>query len=348
MSADEPSAYSIALLGFPEVAPDVAVGALCEVFGIDAAMARGYVENTPARVGSNLTPQETQAYIKALTAIGADLSVTCELSGEARFYSAAIPRTPADGPPASSASPPELSGSDVSPALRGGGTPSSAPSSRPRGQRRPGSGGAGPRKRRQGERPKRPASGSPRDGISARSPGARSGGDASQTKAPTKAERPQVSRRLLVLGAIAAVGLLVSLTLGRSSSDNWPTEQFAPLTREDLQLAEGTDAIPSTPAGVALEWALGALSGANELTPSVIEQQFSATTLASISAPELASAIQELVLGGPFALIGFVEPPETHRLLAAVEDPYGGFHQLRVRVSGNAPHRLHALFLRRW
>jgi len=87
------------LLGFPEVELETAAIALCAVFGIDEASARPFVENMPSRVRSGLVPDHAQEYIQALNAIGADVAVICENSGEARLFKAGalLPAASAQG-----------------------------------------------------------------------------------------------------------------------------------------------------------------------------------------------------------------------------------------------------------
>ena len=99
MSAGGPLTYRIELLGFPEVELETAAIALCAVFGIDEASARPFVENMPSRVRSGLVPDHAQEYIQALNAIGADVAVICENSGEARLFKAGalLPAASAQG-----------------------------------------------------------------------------------------------------------------------------------------------------------------------------------------------------------------------------------------------------------
>jgi pimeloyl-ACP methyl ester carboxylesterase len=105
-------------------------------------------------------------------------------------------------------------------------------------------------------------------------------------------------------------------------------------------------AIPATPVGRQLRWALAQLTGgAARLRPADVTARFSPEFLKEVMpAPAVVATLgQTASERGPFTFTGFAYPPTATQAVALVETKAGERGSLRVRVDGRRPARIIAL-----
>jgi pimeloyl-ACP methyl ester carboxylesterase len=105
-------------------------------------------------------------------------------------------------------------------------------------------------------------------------------------------------------------------------------------------------AIPATPVGRQLTWALAQLNGgAASLRPADVTARFSPEFLTEVMpAPAVVAMLgQTATERGPFTFTGFAYPPTATQAVALIETRAGERGSLRVRVDGRTPARIVAL-----
>ncbi len=105
-------------------------------------------------------------------------------------------------------------------------------------------------------------------------------------------------------------------------------------------------AIPATPVGKQVTWALAQLNGrAARLRPADVTAHFSPEFLKEVMpAPALVATLgQTATERGPFTFTGFAYPPTATQAVALVETKAGERGSLRIRVEGRRPARIVAL-----
>jgi pimeloyl-ACP methyl ester carboxylesterase len=105
-------------------------------------------------------------------------------------------------------------------------------------------------------------------------------------------------------------------------------------------------AIPATPVGKQITWALAQLNGrAARLRPADVTARFSPEFLKEVMpAPAIVATLgQTATERGPFTFTAFAYPPTATQAVALVETKEGERASLRVRVEGRTPARIIAL-----
>lgn len=106
--------------------------------------------------------------------------------------------------------------------------------------------------------------------------------------------------------------------------------------------AATTAAIPTTPVGQQLTWALAQLNGrAAGLSEAEAVAHFSPRFLSVMPAPDLVASLgQTAAERGPFTFTGFAYPPTATQAVALIETKAGERASLRIKVDGGTPDRI--------
>src|SRR6266487_1880929 len=107
--------------------------------------------------------------------------------------------------------------------------------------------------------------------------------------------------------------------------------------------ATASAAIPATPVGRQVAWALAQLNGgAVKLSAADITRRFSPEFLSVVMpASELAASLERTARGrGPFAFAGFAYPPTATQAVALLETTAGERGSLRIQLDGGEPARI--------
>ena len=104
-------------------------------------------------------------------------------------------------------------------------------------------------------------------------------------------------------------------------------------------------AIPATPLGKQVAWALAQLNGgAVRLRPTDVTARFSPEFLTAVMpAPAIIATLGQATERGPFTFTGFAYPPTATQAVALVETKAGERASLRVRLDGGRRARIVAL-----
>ena len=168
----------------------------------------------------------------------------------------------------------------------------------------------------------------------------------SQVAAP---KRPRVNPGLVAVGLLLVAGVVFALTAGApSQSSDWPPAGTSEPNVADLNLTTITSAVPATPAGARLDWALSRVNGQAALQPSEFGDAFAASVLSRVSENALIAAFEDLRERAPFVLEGFVEEPTDTTLVAALSTGTGAYMAVIIEVEAAAPHRLRVLDFANW
>lgn len=101
-------------------------------------------------------------------------------------------------------------------------------------------------------------------------------------------------------------------------------------------------AIPATPVGKELKWALAQLTGgAARLSAADLTAHFSEQFLAVMPARALAASLEQTAAQrGPLTFTGFAFPPTTTRAVALVDSKTGQRGSVRIQLDGGTPPRV--------
>lgn len=139
-----------------------------------------------------------------------------------------------------------------------------------------------------------------------------------------------------------------------SPTDEAPDETVAPTEESDsgtTTVEDGTPEagaeIPDSPVGERLTWILDHLNqGATELTPEVIEENFTAEFLESFPADQFSPTLQEFaVANAPLTFQEFMQQPTDTMALAVLTDSAGDEILVTLELEDEEPHRISALLL---
>jgi pimeloyl-ACP methyl ester carboxylesterase len=145
-------------------------------------------------------------------------------------------------------------------------------------------------------------------------------------------------------GVVSAVLLIALLTaaLAGCGGGGAPNEEKAGKTADALGSATPV-AIPATPVGEEVSWALAQLNGdAAGLEQADVTARFSPAFLTVVMPAShiVASLRQTAAERGPFTFTGFAYPPTATQAIALIETNAGEQGSLRVEVDGSEPARI--------
>lgn len=139
-----------------------------------------------------------------------------------------------------------------------------------------------------------------------------------------------------------------------SPTDEAADEKVAPTDAGDTGTATPDDAtaeagaeIPDSPVGERLTWVLDHLNqGATELTPEVIEENFTFEFLDSFPAEQFSASLQKFAAANaPLTFQEFLRSPTSSMALALLLDSAGDEILVTLELEDEEPHRVSALLL---